>query len=303
LGQKEAALVADLLTREKPDEQAVWDASRIALLLEFMDKDCDGQLPKWYVKYTLPGWNGPREEAAIIHARLWIYVVIHGCRRSGSPTRLEAVAALGHEEAALVADLLTREKQYHGNCDVEGDSRRVRIFAAYVRKNGMPRVDDSAALADWEHEGAVVAQVKVGRWWSVFSSRNDGARKKRVEVLARDEATQEALQYLAQCEKRHSGRFGVAGDSRRVRIFAAYVRKNGMPTFRASVALADWEHEGADVAQVKVGRWWRNFSRHNGGERKKRVAESAPDEATQEALQYLAQCEKRDSKRFKGQRN
>ena len=68
-------------------------------------------------------------------------------------------------------------------------------------------------------------------------------------------------------------------------------------------ALADWKHEGADVAQVKVYQWWYNFSRHNGGERKKRVEESAPDEETQDALQYLAQCPMRKLKRFKGQRN
>jgi len=279
------------------------------LLLEFMDKNCDGHLPHWTVTYTLPGWNGPREEAAIIHARLWIGDLIRGRRRPGSPTRLEAVAALGQKEAALVADLLTREKPAHGHCghcDVEGDSRRVRIFAAYVLETcggELPRQRDVAELAGWKREGAGVAQVRVGKWWYDFSSKNDGDRKKRVAASARDEATKKALRDLAQCKMREHGKRDVEGDSRRVRIFATHVRKNGLPTCSASVALADWEHEGADVAQVRVRQWWLKFSRYDGGKRKKRVAESARDEATQDALQYLAQCEKRDSKRFKRQRN
>ena len=307
LGQKEAALVADLLTREKPDEQAVWDASRIALLLEFMDKDCDGQLPKWYVKYTLPGWNGP----GLIHARQWIRALIRCCRLPGSPTRLEAVAALGHEEAALVADLLTREKQYHGNCDVEGDSRRVRILAKYVREEldgQLPRDKDVAALAGWAHEDAVVAQVKVAIWWRNFSRHNGGERKKRVEESAPDEATKKALQYLAQCKVRdkENARRDVEGDSRRVRILAKYVREKcggQLPRQKDRAELAGWEREGAGVAQVQIGQWWRTFSINNGGERKQRVEESAPDEETQDALQYLAQCPMREIKRFKRQRN
>ena len=86
--------------------------------------------------------------------------------------------------------------------DVEGVSRRVRIFAKYVRekcRGRLPRTIDVAELAGWEREGAGVARVQVGQWWYRFSSENDGARKKRVEESARDEATQQALQYLAQC--------------------------------------------------------------------------------------------------------
>jgi len=297
--------VARMTPSERAAEQAVWDAIRIDLLLKFMDNDCGGQFPPWCVKYTLPGWNGP----GLIHARQWIRALIRCCRLPGSPTRLEAVAALGHKEAALVADLLSREKQYHGNCDVKDDSRRVRILAKYVRKNGLPTCRASAALADWEHEGADVAQVKVGKWWSRFSRHNGGERKKRVETLARlarDEETQKALRDLAQCKVQDHGNCDVEGDSRRVRILAKYVREEldgQLPRDKDVAALAGWAHEDAVVAQVKVAIWWRNFSRHNGGERKKRVEESAPDEETQDALQYLAQCPMRKLKRFKGQRN
>jgi hypothetical protein len=191
-------------------EQAGWDARRIALLLEFMDTNCGGHFPKWRVKYTLPGWNGPREEAALINARQWVHSLIRERRRPGSPTRLEAVAALGHKEAALVADLLSREKPANGNRDVKGDARRVRLVATYVRDEcggELPRPGDVAELAGWAREDAVVAQVPVGRWWWQFSIDCGGERKQRVAASARDKATQDALQYLAQCPMRDSKRF------------------------------------------------------------------------------------------------
>jgi hypothetical protein len=84
---------------------------------------------------------------------------------------------------------------------VEGDSRRVRILAKYVLEEcdgRLPRKKDLAELAGWEREDAGVARVRVGQWWYDFSIKNDGVRQKRVEESARDEATQQALQYLAQ---------------------------------------------------------------------------------------------------------
>jgi len=165
-----------------------------------------------------------------------------------------------------------------------------------------------AELAGWEHEDADVAQVKVGHWWRNFSIKNDGDRKQRVEESAPDEATKKALRDLAQCkvrDKENAWR-DVKGDSRRVRILAKYVLEefDGQLPRQGDVAeLAGWEHEDADVAQVRVGHWWSNFSSKNDGARKKRVEESARDEATQKALRYLAQCDKRDRKGFKRRRN
>jgi len=199
----------------------------------------------------------------------------------------------------------------HGKCDVKGDARRVRLVATYVRDEcggQLPRDNDVAELAGWAHEDADLAQVQFGRWWSEFSIKNDGARKKRVEESARDEATQQALQYLAQCKVRYeeNARCDVKGDSRRVRIFAKYVREEldgQLPRDADRANLAGWAHEDAGVAQARVGQWWYNFSIKNDGDRQKRVAASARDEATQEALQYLAQCPVRDDKRLKRQRN
>ena len=105
---------------------------------------------------------------------------------------------------------------------------------------------------------------------------------------------------------RDHGNRDVEGDSRRVCILAKYVRETcdgELPRAREVAALAGWEREDAGVAQVPVGTWWYDFSIKNDGDRQKRVAASAPDEATKKALQYLAQCPMREIKRFKGQRN
>ena len=89
------------------------------------------------------------------------------------------------------------------------DTRKVVIFAKHVQGNcdgKLPRAPDCAELEGWDHESAGAARVQVGRWWYSFTTKNDGARKKRVvEAAARDDdeaKTQEALQYLAKCEKR-----------------------------------------------------------------------------------------------------
>ena len=192
------------------------------------------------------------------------------------------------------------------------DTRKVVIFAKHVQENcdgKLPRTTDCAELEGWEDQGAGAARVQVGHWWFDFTTTNDGARKKRVvKTAARhdDTATQEALQYLAKCEKRDDSRLDVEGDSRRVRILAKHVQENRdgkLPRANDCAELEGWDHESADVARVRVGQWWFNFTITNDGARKKRVEESTRDEATQKALRYLAECETRDRKRFQGQPN
>ena len=88
------------------------------------------------------------------------------------------------------------------------DTRKVFIFAKHVQGNchgKLPRQKDCPELEGWKWKGAGAARVQVGQWWYDFTTRNDGARKKRVvEAAARDDdtATRAALQYLATCEKR-----------------------------------------------------------------------------------------------------
>ena len=127
-----------------------------------------------------------------------------------------------------------------------------------------------------------------------------------VEVAEHDDeqaANREALQYLAECKKRDSGKCDVEGDSRRVRILAEHVQKDchgKLPRRRDCAELAGWERQSACAARVQVGQWWYDFTTKNDGARKKRVVKAAEhddDTATQNALQYLAKCPPRDAKK------
>ena len=284
------------------------DSRRVCILAKYVLEECDGELPPTREVAALAGWK--HEDAVVAQVAVGQWWYNFSIKNDGERKKRVEESARDEATKKALRDLAQCKVRDHGNCDVEGDSRRVRILAKYVRENGLPTFCASAALAGWAHEGADVAQVAVGQWWYDFSSKNAGARKKRVETLARlarDEETQKALRDLAQCEKRDKDtRWEREGDSRRVRILAKYVREKcggQLPRRNDSAELAGWELEDAGVAQVRVGKWWYDFSTLNDGARKKRVAASARDEATQEALQYLAQCPVRDDKRLKRQRN
>jgi predicted RNA-binding protein len=274
------------------------DSRRVRIFAKYVREECRGRLPRTNDLAELAGWE--REGASVAQVRVGRWWHDFSTMNDGARKKRVEESARDEPTQQALRDLAQCEKRDSGHRDVEGDSRRVRILAKYVRekcRGQLPPHKHRAELAGWEREGAGVAQVAVGQWWYRFSSKNDGARKKRVEESARDEATQQALRDLAECEKRDSGNRDVKGDSRRVRILAKYVlEKCGgqLPQDKDVAELAGWEHEDAVVAQVQVGRWWYNFSSANKGERKKRVAESAPDEATKKALQYLAQCPMRD---------
>jgi len=284
------------------------DSRRVRILAKYVREELDGQLPRDKDVAALAGWA--REDAGVARVPVGQWLYDFSSKNDGARKKRVEESARDEETQKALRYLAQCEKRDKDTrCDVEGDSRRVRMFAKYVREEcggQLPRDTDVAELAGWEREGAVKAQVKVGKWWWSFSRHNGGERKKRVEESARDEATQDALQYLAQCEVRDHGKCDVEGDSRRVRILAKYVREEldgQLPRDKDVAALAGWKREGAGVAQVKVGDWWRNFSSRNDGARKKRVEESAPDEETKKALRYLAQCPMRDSKRLKRRRN
>jgi hypothetical protein len=301
------------------DKKNAWrdvkgDSRRVRILAKYVLEEFDGQLPRQGDVAELAGWE--HEDADLAQVQVGDWWSKFSIKNDGDRKKRVAESARDEATKKALRDLAQCPMRDKENAwrDVKGDSRRVRLFATYVRETcdgELPPRRHVAAMAGWAHEGAGVAQVAVRQWWYHFSSMNDGARKKRVAESARDardEATQEALQYLAQCEKRdkENARCDVQGDSRRVRILAKYVREKchgQLPRDKDVAALAGWEHEDAVKAQVKVYQWWYSFSRRNGGERKQRLAASARDEATQDALQYLAQCPMRGDKRFKGQRN
>ena len=92
-------------------------------------------------------------------------------------------------------------------------------------------------------------------------------------------------------------------DTRKVVIFAKHVQENcdgNLPRQRDCAELEGWDRESAGTSRVQVGRWWYDFTIRNDDARKKRVVEAVArddDTKTQEALQYLATCAKRDEKK------
>jgi hypothetical protein len=275
------------------------DARKVVIFAAYVLEKCGGELPRVPDVAELAGWE--HEDAVV--AQVAVGAWWHNFSSANKGERKKRVEESAPDEATKKAlqYLAQCPMRDHGNRDVKGDARRVRILAKYVLEEcdgELPRQKDRADLAGWEREDADMAQVQVGRWWHKFSTMNDGDRQKRVEESARDEATKKALQYLAQCKVRdkENAMRDVKGDARRVRLVATYVRDEcggQLPPDKHVAVIADWAHEGARVARVKVRRWWYNFSTRNG--RKKLVEESARDAATQDALQYLAQC--------RGQRN
>jgi len=287
------------------------DTRKVVIFAKHVAEKCDGKLPRKTDCAELEGWDHESAGAARVQVGRWWYNFT--TKDDGARKRRVVEAAARDDDTAKTREALqylaTCEKRNHSQSDVEGDSRRVRIFAKHVQENcdgKLPRKTDCAELEGWDHESAGAARVQVGQWWYNFTTKDDGARKKRVvEAAARDDEakTRAALQYLATCEKRNDSKLDVEGDSRRVRILAKHVAEKcdgKLPRAHDCAELEGWDHESAWAERVRVGHWWYDFTTKNDGARKKRVVEAAArdDEAkTQEALQYLATRPQRDKKK------
>ena len=181
------------------------DTRKVFIFAKHVQENCDGKLPRQKDCAELEGWKWKGAGTARVPVGNWWFdftITNDGARKK----RVVEAAARDDDDTATRAALqylATCEKRNHSECDVEGDSRRVRILAKHVEEKchgKLPRAHDCAELEGWKCQSAGAARVLVGYWWYEFATTNDGARKKRVvEAAARDDdtATQEALQYLA----------------------------------------------------------------------------------------------------------
>ena len=90
-------------------------------------------------------------------------------------------------------------------CELIVDAaRKLKIFSAHVRDHldgKLPRKNDVATLARWDHEDAGERDgVLVGLWWYSLNHSTDKERLKRLRNF--DEDSKHALQYLETCEPR-----------------------------------------------------------------------------------------------------
>jgi hypothetical protein len=180
--------------------------SVVSSSIKHVEENCDGNLPRAHDCAELEGWEDQGAGAARVQVGRWWFDF--ATKNDGARKKRVVEAAARDDDEAKTREALqylaTCEKRNDSKLDVEGDSRRVRILAKHVQEKcdgKLPRQKDCAELEGWDHESAGTSRVQVGRWWSNFATRNDGARKKRVvEAAARDDdeaKTREALQYLA----------------------------------------------------------------------------------------------------------
>ena len=169
----------------------------------------------------------------------------------------------------------------------------------------LPRYNDVATLARWDHEDAGERDgVLVGEWWYRLSLSKCEERLKRLRNF--DEDSKHALQYLDTCVFREDGcaYMNTAHDARKLKILSAHVRDHldgKLPRQKDVATLARWDHEDdGERDGVQVGRWWYELSLSKCEERLKRLRNF--DEDSNNALEYLETCEPRKAKALPGRK-
>jgi len=284
------------------------DERRLAIFAKYVEKQCDGKLPRQKDSVpTLPGWDDPDSVAVDAPVGMWWYKVtrendgarLHRMRETGDEATLKTLAYLDTCEP--------REDERGSAPVVEEDMRRLAIFAKYVEKQcdgKLPRAKDSVpTLPGWDDPDSVAVAVPIGTWWWDVTRDNDGARLRRMRETG-DEATIKTLEYLDTCEPREEIKRGrapeVEEDSRRLAIFETYVKEqcNGkLPRKGDSVpTLHGWNDPDSVAVDAPIGQWWYHVARENDGARLRRMHETG-DEATIKTLEYLDTCEPRPRRR------
>ena len=276
------------------------DAERVEQLANELRKPEHALVVLWRdARLEMIEWEGSEQTQVPRRVGLWWRGVL-GDRNGARLAELEECAS---QDAALKRDLdeLFARTLPH---QVETYSRRVIIMQRHVESacgGYVPRARDTAQLAGWSEEGAPPEKVLVGSWYRDFVRRKIGDR---LRAAVTEPAVLAALDYLEQQPPRPRPPQQRMEDTRKVVIFAKHVQENcdgKLPRTPDCAELEGWEDESAGAARVQVGHWWSDFATKNDGARKKRVVEAAARDddtaKTQETLQYLATCAKRDEKK------
>jgi len=154
-----------------------------------------------------------------------------------------------------------------------------------------------ATLARWDDEDAREREdVPVGKFWYDLTHSTDKERLQRLSVF--DDASKNALAYLATCVFREDVRVCTAHDARKLQILSAHVRDHldgKVPRQNDVATLARWDDEDArEREDVPVGKFWYDLTHSTDKERLQRL--SVFDDASKNALEYLATCEPRKAK-------
>jgi len=111
-----------------------------------------------------------------------------------------------------------------------------------------------------------------------------------------DDASKNALAYLATCALREDRSLHTVHDVRKLAIFRDYIVqkcKGKLPRKEDLATIARWNDENAEERDgVPIGEWWYNLNRPKVAERLERLKNF--DDASKNALAYLATCALRE---------
>ncbi|CEF97387.1 unnamed product [Ostreococcus tauri] len=297
-----SALFEDCV-RDRLDWKFEWivDAARKLKILSAHVRDhLDGKLPRCHDVATLARWDhedaGERDG---VQVGLWWYDL----NRSKCEERLKRLINFDEDSNNALQYLETCVLREDGCARryTAHDARKLKIFSAHVRDHldgKLPRANDVATLARWDHEDAGERDgVPVGWWWYSLNHSTDKERLKRLRKF--DEDSKHALEYLETCVLREDGSMYTAHDARKLTIFSAHVRDHldgKLPRQKDVATLARWDHEDAGERDgVLVGKWWNELNHPKCEDRLKRLRNF--DEDSKHALEYLETCEPRKAKK------
>ena len=184
--------------------ELIVDAARKLKILSAHVRDhLDGKLPRCPDVATLARWDHEDDgERDGVPVGKWWYNLNH-------PTDQERLKRLrkfdeDSNNALQYLETCVLREDGHAYRFTAHDARKLKIFSAHVRDHldgKLPRQNDVATLARWDHEDAGERDgVPVGRWWYDLSLSKCEERLKRLRNF--DEDSKHAFEYLETCEPR-----------------------------------------------------------------------------------------------------
>jgi len=173
-------------------------------------------------------------------------------------------------------------------------ARKLAVFQDHVVqkcKGKLPRSGDLATLARWNNENDEERDgVPIGSWWWELNRPEFAERLERLKNF--DDASKNALAYLATCALREDRSLHTVHDVRKLKVFHAHVVqkcKGKLPRREDLATIARWNNENDEERDgVPIGTWWYDLNLPKFAERLERLKNF--DDASKNALAYLATC-------------
>ncbi|CEG02199.1 unnamed product [Ostreococcus tauri] len=178
------------------------DARKLKIFSAHVRDHLDGKLPRFRDVATLARWDhedaGERDGVPV---GLW-WNELNNSKCEERLKRLRNVDADSKHALEYLETCVFREDG-HAYMYTAHAARKLKIFSAHVRDHldgKLPRANDVATLARWDHEDDGEREVQVGQFWYKLNHSTGQERLKRLRKF--DEDSKHALEYLETCELR-----------------------------------------------------------------------------------------------------